>query len=98
NAEASASTVLADISAVVSSLEDIRSNRRLMAYTASAMAGAAALDGLVEGFLPGDPKFAVIPVAFVLVLFVGLLAFGPRLPRWGLALIGPIGVALIAYA
>ncbi len=69
-----------------------------MAYTASAMAGAAGLDGLIEGFLPGDPKFAVVPVAFVLVLFVALLAFGPRMPRWGLALIGPVGVALIAYA
>ncbi len=69
-----------------------------MAYTASAMAGAAALDGLIEGFLPGDPKFAVVPVAVVLVMFVALLAVGPRLPRWGLALIGPIGVALIAYA
>ncbi len=69
-----------------------------MAYTASAMAGAAALDGLIEGFLPGDPKFAVIPVAFVLVLFVALLAVGPRLPRRGLALVGPFGVALIAYA
>ena len=69
-----------------------------MAYTASAMAGAAALDGLIEGFLPGDPKFAVVPVAFVLVLFVFLLAVGPRLSRRGLALVGPFGVALIAYA
>jgi hypothetical protein len=58
-----------------------------MAYTASAMAGAAALDGLIEGFLPGDPKFAVVPVAFVLVLFVFLLAVGPRLSRRGLALV-----------
>ena len=37
-------------------------------------------------------------MAFVLVLFAALLAFGPRMPRWGLALIGPVGVALIAYA
>ena len=69
-----------------------------MAYTASAMYGAAALDGSIEGFLPGDPKFALLPVFVVLVLFVALLAVGPRLPRSALALLGPIGVALIAYA
>jgi hypothetical protein len=79
-------------------LEDIRSNRTVMAYTASAMYGAAALDGAIEGFLPGDPKFALLPVVVVLVMFVALLAVGPRLPRWALALLGPIGVALIAYA
>jgi diguanylate cyclase (GGDEF)-like protein len=83
---------------MVSSLGDIRSNRRLMAYTASAMYGAAALDGAIEGCLPGDPKFSMVPVAVVAVMFVGLLAVGPRLPRWALALLGPIGVALIAYA
>ena len=69
-----------------------------MAYTASAMYGAAALDGAVEGFLPGDPKFALLPVVVVFVLFVALLAVGPRLPRWALATLGPVGVALIAYA
>lgn len=69
-----------------------------MAYTASAMYGAAALDGSIEGFLPGDPKFAILPVIVVLVMFVALLAVGPRLPRRALALLGPIGVALIAYA
>jgi diguanylate cyclase (GGDEF)-like protein len=69
-----------------------------MAYTASAMYGAAALDGAVEGFLPGDPKFALLPVVVVFVLFVALLAVGPGLPRWALAMLGPVGVALIAYA
>jgi diguanylate cyclase (GGDEF)-like protein len=34
----------------------------------------------------------------VLVMFATLLAVGPRLPRWALALLGPAGVALIAYA
>ncbi len=69
-----------------------------MAYTTSAIYGAAALDGSIEGFLPGDPKFAILPVIVVLVMFVALLAVGPRLPRWALGLLGPIGVALIAYA
>jgi diguanylate cyclase (GGDEF)-like protein len=69
-----------------------------MAYAAAAMYGAAALDGLIWGFLPGDPKFALQPVLGALVLSATLLIAGPRLPRWGLALIGPLGVALNAYA
>jgi hypothetical protein len=60
-----------------------------MAYTASAMCGAAALDGAVEGLLPGDPKFSLLPVVVVFVLFVALLAVGRRLPRWALAMLGP---------
>jgi hypothetical protein len=40
-----------------------RTNPRFMAYTASAMWGAAWLDGLLEGVLPNDPPFAVAPSA-----------------------------------
>ena len=69
-----------------------------MAYAAAAMYGAAGLDGLIEGFLPGDPAFAIAPVVVVVVMVMALLAVGPRVPRWGLALLGPLGVALIAYA
>jgi diguanylate cyclase (GGDEF)-like protein len=83
---------------MVSPLEDTAANRRMMAYTASAIYGAAALDGIVEGFLPGDPKFSLVPVIVVVVIFAVLIAVGPRMPRWGLALLGPLGVALIAYA
>lgn len=83
---------------MVPSLTDIRSNRRIMAYTAAAIYGIAGLDGAVEGFLPNDPPFAVLPVVVVFVMFAVLMAAGPRMPRWGLALLGPLGVALIAYA
>jgi len=83
---------------MVSSLEDIRSNRRVMAYTAAAIYGIAGLDGAIEGFLPGDPPFSMLPVVVVFVLFFLLMAVGPRLPRRALALLGPLGVALIAYA
>jgi diguanylate cyclase (GGDEF)-like protein len=81
-----------------SSLHDIRENRRIMAYTAAAIYGIAGLDGAIEGFLPGDPPFSVLPIVVVFVLFFVLMAVGPRLPRAALAVLGPLWVALIAYA
>jgi len=83
---------------MVSSLQDIRFNRRVMAYTAAAIYGIAGLDGAIEGFLPSDPPFSMLPVVVVFVLFFLLVAVGPRLPRPALATLGPLGVALIAYA
>ncbi len=80
------------------SLADIRSNRRIMAYTAAAIYGIAGLDGAIEGLLPNDPPFAVLPVIVVGVVFALLMLFGPRLPRRALAFLGPLGVVLIAYA
>jgi len=81
-----------------SSLDRLRVNKRLMAYTAAAMYGAAAFDGSIEGFLPGDPSFALAPVFGSLAITALLVLLGPRLPRAALALLGPIGVAFIAYA
>ncbi len=69
-----------------------------MAYTAAAMYGAAALDGTLEGLLPGDPSFALVPVLIAFVAVTFLLAVGPRLPSWALALLGPLGVGVIAAA
>jgi diguanylate cyclase (GGDEF)-like protein len=83
---------------MVSSQADIRANRRIMAYTAAAIYGIAGLDGAIEGLLPNDPPFALLPVIVVFVMFALLTAVGPLLPRRGLALLGPLGVALIAYA
>src|SRR5437868_8352849 len=83
---------------MVSSLADIRSNRRIMAYTAASIYGIAGLDGAIEGLIPSDPPFSLLPVAVVFVIFTLLMAAGQRLPRRGLALLGPIGVVLIAYA
>jgi diguanylate cyclase (GGDEF)-like protein len=80
------------------SLDKLRLNRRLMAYTAAAMYGGAAFDGSIEGFLPGDPSFAIAPVLGAIVITVVLVLVGPRLPRRGLAPLGAIGVVLIAYA
>ena len=69
-----------------------------MAFTAAAIYAIAGLDGAVEGLLPNDPPFSLIPVVVVFVIFGMLMAFGPRLSRRGLALLGPLGVLLIAYA
>src|SRR5579884_1225672 len=88
----------ADTTAMVPSLADIRTNRRIMAYTAAAIYGIAGLDGAIGGLLPSDPPFALVPIIVVFVMFALLAAFGPRLPRQALALLGPLGVVLIAYA
>lgn len=69
-----------------------------MAYTAAAMYGAAAADGLIEGVLPGEPRYSLLPVVAVITIFAALVAAGPRLPRWGLFALGPLGVALVSYA
>ena len=80
------------------SLGRLARNKKLMAYTAAAMYGGAAVDGAIEGFLPGDPSFAVAPALAAAVIVALLVLFGPRLPRWALSLLGPIGVVLIALA
>src|ERR1700727_545685 len=79
-------------------LHETRFNKRVMAYTAAAMYGAAAIDGCIEGFLPGDPPFSLLPVIVVVIMTVALLTVGPRLPRRALAVLGPLGVALTSYA
>jgi diguanylate cyclase (GGDEF)-like protein len=73
-------------------------NKKFMAYTASAMYAAGAVDGAIEGFLPNDPPFSLVPVVVVAVIFVFLVTVGPRLPWVCLAMLGPVGVALVGYA
>lgn len=67
-----------------------------MGYTAAAMAGAAALDGCVEGFLPGDPPFSLAPVIGAAVVFMMLVGCWRWIPRWAWPCVGPLGVALVA--
>ena len=69
-----------------------------MVYTAAGMYGAAGIDGIIEGFLPGAPAFALAPVVVALMTLTMLLTLGRRLPRRWLGLLGPLGVALVAYA
>lgn len=69
-----------------------------MAYTAAAIYGIAGLDGAVEGLLPGDPPYSLLPVVVVFVMAGLLVGVGPRLPRCAMALLGPLGVVLIGYS
>jgi diguanylate cyclase (GGDEF)-like protein len=88
----------ADTDQVQATIEDMRGNRRVMVYTAAAIYAAAAGDGLIEGVLPGDPKYSLLPVAVVLVIVIALAVAGTRLPRPALFFLGPLGVALVSYA
>ena len=72
--------------------------RRIMAHTAAAMYGAALFDGAIEGFLPGDPAFSFVPIFVVAGILVVVVRFGSQMPFWMLAGLGPLGVAMIAYA
>ncbi len=80
------------------SLDRLTRNKRLMAYTAAAMFGGASLDGAIEGLIPGDPPFALAPLLAAIVIVVTLVSVGPRRPRRGRRMLGPIGVLLIAAA
>lgn len=78
--------------------ESLASDTKLMARTAAAMYGGAALDEVITALIPGDPGLAVVPVAIAAAIVTALVLVGPRCPRWLLAGLGPLGVALIAQA
>ncbi len=80
------------------SYEELAHDKRLMAMTAAAMYGGATVDAAIEGIVPGDPSFAIAPALAALALVSVVLLVGPRLPRAALAMLGPIGVLLIAAA
>jgi diguanylate cyclase (GGDEF)-like protein len=80
------------------SLDSRRMDKALLVRTAAAMYGAAACLNLLEAlFAPGSPT-SVVPGFIALAVAGSLVIAGPRLPRWGLAPLGAIGVVLIAYA
>jgi diguanylate cyclase (GGDEF)-like protein len=67
-----------------------------------AQAVAAEAQGLRSSSRPetrrGGPSYSLVPTLVALVAVTFLLVVGPRLPRWALAPLGPIGAVLIAYA
>jgi diguanylate cyclase (GGDEF)-like protein len=72
--------------------------RRTAVLSAAAIFIAAGVLSLVEELTPGGP--AIEPTTGAAAVAVGLLiaAIGQRLPTAVLALIGPLGTAMIAYA
>jgi diguanylate cyclase (GGDEF)-like protein len=78
--------------------EQLEHQKRLMARSAAVMFGAATIIDLVESAIPGGETFSLAP-GFGALIFVALLVlFGSRLPLGAMAALGPIGVAMIAYA
>jgi diguanylate cyclase (GGDEF)-like protein len=69
-----------------------------MAYSAAGMYGGATFVGFVEGVLPGGEQFSPVPSLIALAFVTTLVIWGPRLPIWALALLGPIGAVLIGTA
>ena len=74
-----------------------RPEKLLVKSGAGIYAGAAAI-GVIDAAIPGGPEFSAIPgiIAVALVPLIALV--GPRVPRSALAVLGPIGAALIAFA
>ena len=73
-------------------------DKRFVAYSAAAIyAGAAALS-VLQIALPGGEAFTPGPAAAAVVVAGVIALLGPRAPRPALALLGPLGVALIGVA
>jgi hypothetical protein len=75
-----------------------RGDQRLIVLSVAWMYAGAAIAGLIEGFVPGTPRFPITSGVIALAITVLLVAFGRRVPRSWLGALGPTGVALIAYA
>jgi diguanylate cyclase (GGDEF)-like protein len=71
---------------------------RAIARSAAGIYAGAMLIGMIEEILPGGPPFSPGPALAALVLAPVLAVVGARLSPGVLALLGPLGAALIAYA
>jgi diguanylate cyclase (GGDEF)-like protein len=82
----------------MSGATSIRSDRRLMAYSAAAMYGGAAFLGLFEQFIPGGPTASLAPGLVAVAISPLLVLFGPKLPPILFTALGPAGVVMIGLA
>ena len=73
-------------------------DRRVVAASAAAIYSGAAFVGIVESLVPGGEAFSVLPAAGALIISALTLLFGPRVPRSTLAILGPLGAAMIGVA
>lgn len=78
--------------------DTLRTDRRLIAYSAAAIYGGAAFLGVVEQIIPGGPTAAPAPGIAAVAVFVVLALVGPRLPTVVFPALGAAGVVLIAVA
>ena len=72
--------------------------QRAMALTAALMFFCALIVFLIESLIGGGQSSSPLPGVASLIFATLLALFGSRLPRPALALLGPIGVAMIAGA
>src|SRR3954453_18379353 len=75
-------------------------DRRVVAASAAAIYSGAAFVGIVESLVPGGEAFSVLPAAAALIIsaLTLTLLLGPRVPRVALAVLGPLGAAMIGAA
>ncbi|MGA8746547.1 MAG: diguanylate cyclase [Solirubrobacterales bacterium] len=78
--------------------EQLDRQKRLIARGAALMFGAGTIIDLLESAIRGGETFSLAPGFGALALVALLVLFGSRLPLGAIAALGPIGVALIAYA
>ena len=79
-------------------MEQRGDDRRVVAASAAAIYSGAAFVGIVESLVPGGEAFSVLPAAGALIISALTLLFGPRVPRSALAVLGPLGAAMIGVA
>ena len=75
----------------------LRPERLLIRSGVGIYAGAAAI-GIIDATVLGGPGFSTIPGIIAAALIPLIALIGPRVPRSALAVLGPIGAALIAFA
>ena len=73
-------------------------DRRVMAYSIAAMYGGAICIDVIDGIIGAGSGFSVAPDLVGFGIITIIVPVGPRLPRWALATLAPIGVVLLAYA
>ena len=79
-------------------MEQRGDDRRVVAASAAAIYSGAAFVGIVESLVPGGEAFSVLPASGALIISALTLLFGPRVPRAALAVLGPLGAAMIGVA
>jgi diguanylate cyclase (GGDEF)-like protein len=73
-------------------------DERAISYIAAAIYAGATLLGAVEAVLPGGQSLSLVPVIAAFAVCALTVTIGPRMRRNALAVLGPIGAAIIGLA